>query len=336
MLRQALESFHLEPDIDLDLMQPNQSLATLTGVVIAACHNVFETYSPDRVIVQGDTTTAFGAALAAYYGRIPVAHVEAGLRTNHRYNPFPEEMNRRLVASLADIHFAPTPRAVRQLQREGVDRDSIFLTGNTVVDALEWLRAHTSSEDVSNEVRELVAANPERLVLITSHRRESFGAQLSATLEGVARLALAFPDRTFFFPVHLNPNLRAQVLPRLHAVPNIILSDPVSYVDLLHVMSAAELIITDSGGIQEEAPSFGTPVIVLRRFTERPEGMRAGFSRLVPPDEQQLMHVAKSWLKRGRRRALVGRSNPFGDGKAADRIVAALEAAHSAEHTSGA
>lgn len=321
MLQQAMDSFGLAVDIDLAIMQPNQTLAGLTGAAVMACDAVIKDFGPDVVLVQGDTTTVLAASLAAYYNKIAVGHVEAGLRTNDRYNPFPEEMNRSLLGSLATYHFAPTDRAARSLRREGVPAKSIFVTGNTVVDALETLRSGLREEAVSSHVQAAVAAGKGRFVLVTCHRRESFGNDLEVIVGALKSLAERFPDRVFFFPVHLNPNVRQQVMPRLASIDNIILSDPVPYQDILYCLSRAELVLTDSGGLQEEAPSFHVPVIVLRRTTERPEGIRAGFSRLVALEHDAIVQLAGIWLKTGRRDKLAGRGNPYGDGGAARRIA---------------
>lgn len=321
MLRQAMTSFGLDVDVDLDIMQPNQTLAGLTSAALLSCDVVIKDVRPDVVLVQGDTATVLAASLAAYYNKTAIGHIEAGLRTHDRYNPFPEEMNRSLLAPLATYHFAPTDRAVRNLRREGVPAESIFMTGNTVVDALETLRSNVREEDVSPHVRDAVAAAEGGFVLVTCHRRESFGNGLEVIVTALKSLAERFPDRVFFFPVHLNPNVRQQVMPRLASVDNIVLSDPVPYRDILYCLSKAELMLTDSGGLQEEAPSFHVPVIVLRHTTERPEGIRAGFSRLVALEHDAIVRLADTWLRTRRREKLVGRSNPYGDGGAAKRIV---------------
>lgn len=324
MLQQALQSFDLEADLDLAIMQPSQTLAGLTAVAVQACDQVLASQRPDVVLVQGDTTTVMAASLAAYYQRIPVGHVEAGLRTGQRYNPFPEEMNRSLMAPLATFHFAPTHEAAANLRREGVAEAHIHVTGNTVVDALETLQAGFREEIVSENVRDVVAKAGDRLVLVTCHRRESLGHDLDVIVRSLETLAGQFPDRLFFFPVHLNPRVRQQVLPRLGGISNIVLSDPVAYQDILYCLSKAELVLTDSGGLQEEAPSFHVPCLVLRQTTERPEGIRAGFTVLVPLDHEGLTRTVAEWLKSDRRYLLKGQPNPYGDGKAAERIVAIL------------
>lgn len=324
MLQQALGSFGLEADIDLDIMQPSQTLAGLTAAAVEACDKVLAAHRPDVVLVQGDTTTVVAAAMAAYYQRIPVGHVEAGLRTGERYNPFPEEMNRSLLAPLATYHFAPTRRAADNLRREGVADSRIHVTGNTVVDALESLRAGIGEHNTSASVRETVLKAEGRLVLVTCHRRESFGHDLEVIIGALKALAAEFPDRLFFFPVHLNPLVRQQVLPHLRGIANIALSDPIPYQDMLYCLSKAELVLTDSGGLQEETPSFHVPCLVLRRTTERPEGVEAGFAALVPMEHDGLTRAVSRWLRENRRQVLQGLPNPYGDGNAAQRIVRIL------------
>lgn len=324
MLQQALASFQLDADIDLAIMRPSQTLAGLTSAVIEASDRVLSEQRPDVVLVQGDTTTVVAASMAAYYQRIAVGHVEAGLRTGDRYNPFPEEMNRSLLAPLASYHFAPTTGAAENLRREGVPDHRIHVTGNTVVDALETLRAGLDESHISPHVKEAADKAPGRLILVTCHRRESFGRDLEIILSALRALAARFPERLFFFPVHLNPAVRQQVLPQLGGIPNIILADPIPYQDMLFCLSKAELVLTDSGGLQEETPSFHVPCLVLRRTTERPEGVAAGFAKLVPLEEDELVDTAADWISHNRRDHLKGLSNPYGDGKAAARIVSIL------------
>ncbi len=324
MLYQTLSSFGLSPDIDLNIMTSEQTLGELTARVLTACEKVFKDDRPDLVLVQGDTTTVLSAALAAYYAKIPVGHVEAGLRSFDRYNPFPEEINRKMVSALATLHFAPTELSAAQLKGEGIEESHIFMTGNTVVDALKELR-HTMANAVTPWVRASIEQSDEKLVLVTCHRRESFGKDLETILNAVRIIANQFPDRLFFFPVHLNPSVRTVVHARLSDVSNIHLCDPVSYADMLYALSKAELVLTDSGGLQEEAPSFGVPVVILRRTTERPEGIDAGFSSLSNIDENEIVSLAMRWLQTSRKKQLVGRPNPYGDGNAAARIVDSLE-----------
>ncbi|WP_185966149.1 non-hydrolyzing UDP-N-acetylglucosamine 2-epimerase [Rhodopseudomonas palustris] len=327
MLDQALASFDLVTDLDLGVMQPNQTLPGLTAALLTALSAAIAQAKPDRVVVQGDTTTAFAAALAAYYARLPVAHVEAGLRSGDRYNPFPEEINRRIVASLAELHFAPTERAFQALRREGIAEATIHLTGNTIVDALHLLKARLDTpgglDRISAPVKAF-GADGRRLVLVTCHRRENFGDDLAAICRAVARIARAHPDCLIVFPVHLNPNVRAQVMPLLSGLGNVALCEPVAYDDLIYLLSRATLVLSDSGGIQEEAPSFGVPVLVLRRTTERPEGVDAGVAELVGADENLI--VARAAFRLGSEAGLlpVG-TNPYGDGRAAVAIADILE-----------
>lgn len=322
MLAQALQSFDIVPDIDLELMTHNQTLAELTGVVVKHVQKALAKLVPDWVLVQGDTTTAFAAALAAFYQGIKVGHVEAGLRTYDRVNPFPEEMNRRLISSLANLHFTPTQRASGALQREGIPADRIALTGNTVVDAIEHLAK--TGVGASGFMTEVVRCAKGRLILVTCHRRESFGPDLEAILGALTQLAKIYPDHHILFPMHLNPNLRTQVLPQLSEIENVTLCDPIAHSDLLFALEHSQLVITDSGGIQEEAPSFGAPVIVIRHTTERPEGIEAGFAKIVAPDAEALLLQARKWLDTDLRSRLQGQANPYGDGRAAQRIAERL------------
>ncbi|KIZ39172.1 MULTISPECIES: UDP-N-acetylglucosamine 2-epimerase (non-hydrolyzing) [Rhodopseudomonas] len=323
MLAQTLAAFDLVPDEDLAVMRHDQGLAELTAQLITKLTQTIRAVQPDLVLVQGDTATAFAGALAAFYQRIAVGHVEAGLRSYQRYNPFPEEGNRKLIGALADLHFAPTQRAVDALRREAIDPAAIHLTGNTVVDALLALRARLDTPAgaglVSATIRN-IAADAGRIVLITCHRRESFGDDLAAICRAIRRIALAHPQLQFVFPVHLNPNVRAQVMPLLGDIGNVSLLDPLGYVDFIYLLSRSVLALSDSGGIQEEAPSFGVPVLVLRSTTERQEGIDAGFAELVGADEELIVARAAHLLQ-GATAGLSGKANPYGDGTASRRIV---------------
>jgi UDP-N-acetylglucosamine 2-epimerase len=327
LLSDCLELFELRPDWSLNVMRPEQHLAHLTGAVLSGVSAVLEVWPPDRVIVQGDTVSAFAGALAAFYHRVPVGHVEAGLRTGDIYAPWPEEVNRRLVAGIADLHFAPTPRARAALLREGVAEERISVTGNTGIDALFWisgrldtqaeLRARTRAklgEDFAHE------SEGKRLILITGHRRESFDGGLERVAAAIGRIALR-PDITIVFPIHPNPNVRRAFRP-LSGRRNILLVEPVSYPELVYLLRCCHFVVTDSGGIQEEAPSFGKPVLVTRETTERPEAIELGLAQLVGTDEQRLYKAMCALLDdpeayRGMSRV----TNPFGDGKAAGRIA---------------
>jgi UDP-N-acetylglucosamine 2-epimerase (non-hydrolysing) len=322
MLAQALETFGIEPEINLDVMTPNQGLPDLTASLIQMLSETIARFRPDRVIVQGDTTTAFAAALAAFYQHVPVAHVEAGLRSHDRRNPFPEEVNRRLITSIADIHFAPTQNAAAALKAESVSAEAVHVTGNTVVDALQMLQGRLEAggiEPVSPKMREL-GADGRPLILVTCHRRENLGPDLLAICRALDRLARRHPNHHLVFPVHLNPVVRTEVMPLLDNTANISLLDPVTYPDLVYLLSRAVLVLSDSGGIQEEAPSFGIPVLVLRRTTERFEGIEAGVAELVGADEELIVQRATDLLSSICRNRVQG-PNPYGDGRASERIV---------------
>ena len=312
MLDQAFELFGITPDIDLDLMRPDQTLNELASRVFAALDATLAKESPDWLLVQGDTTTAMCASVAAFHRRVRVGHVEAGLRTGDFQHPFPEEMNRRVADLVADAHFVPTRRAAQALEGERVPSGQIFLTGNTVVDALL---------DIAGREKDLAE---EDLVLITAHRRESFGEPLERVVRAIGRLAERFPATRFVHVTHPNPNV-ARVVRRNEGRPNVTLVDPVDYLELVRMMRRARLILTDSGGIQEEAPTFGKPVLVLREKTERPEGVEAGLARLVGTDEELIVSEASTLLGDGAaRRRMAGRGNPYGDGLASERIAAIL------------
>jgi UDP-N-acetylglucosamine 2-epimerase (non-hydrolysing) len=324
MLAQALSLFSIVPDVDLQLMTPDQSLASLTQGAIGGLTACLGTLRPDMLLVQGDTTTVFAASLAAFYLGVKVGHVEAGLRSHDIANPFPEEANRRLTSVLTTLHFAPTPLARDELLREGHDPASIVVTGNTVVDALLGLSATLGPGRCP--LLERLAPQAGRFVLVTSHRRESWGQALTDICDAVADLARAFPDVTFLYPVHRNPHVREVVFATLQGLPNVLLTDPLDYQSFVLLMRDATLILTDSGGVQEEAPTFRTPVLVLRRVTERPEASRMGLARLVGTDRAVIVAEASKLLTdEAAREAMRRGPNPYGDGRAAQRIVAALK-----------
>jgi len=313
LLDSPLGLFGIQPDVDLDLMQPDQGLNALCARVLEKVDGLLSEQRPDWVLVQGDTTTVMAASLAAFHRSVRVAHVEAGLRTGDLANPFPEEMNRRLADLAASLHFAPTRRSAENLRREGIPGDRIHVTGNTVVDALSRIAAAD-------------AAPPDgaRLVLVTSHRRESFGEPMRRAFRAIARLARRFPDHEFVFPVHPNPSVAAALDP-LREVPNVRLVPPADYRQLVAWLRAARIVLTDSGGIQEEAPTFGKPVLVLRDTTERPEGLERGVARLVGTDEERIFAEAERLLTDASAyAAMAGAGNPYGDGRAADRIAGLL------------
>lgn len=328
MLDQMLNLFEIIPHIDLNLMQPDQSLADLTSRVMSKITEVLEREKPDWVLIQGDTTTVMVTALAAFYLRIPVGHIEAGLRTNDPYRPFPEEINRRLVSVLATYHFAPTKRAYDALLHEGICSDRIFLTGNTVIDALHWI-LHTP---VSREAQKLIASlgigDPvcsKKLILVTAHRRESFGAPFESLCLGLRRIADHNDDVIIVYPVHLNPNVRTPVWKLLANHSGIRLIEPLSYEPFIRLMNAAYLVLTDSGGIQEEASVLGKPVLVLREVTERPEILEAGIGKLVGTDAEKIaMETEKLLRDKEHYQSMAKSAELFGDGQAAKRIVNAL------------
>lgn len=329
MLDHVLQLFEIEPDVDLNLMRPGQDLTDITAHVLTSMRSVLRDMRPDRVLVHGDTTTTFAASLAAYYERIRVGHVEAGLRTGNIYAPWPEEMNRKLTGAIADAHFAPTASARDNLLREGVSEQNIFVTGNTVIDALLDV-AHRIRED-EQLADELASRFPflrsdRRLILVTGHRRENFGEPFERLCRALATLA-SRDDVQIVYPVHLNPNVQEPVRRILGGLSSdaVSLIDPVDYVEFVYLMTRAHIIITDSGGVQEEAPSLGKPVLVMRETTERPEAVAAGTVRLVGTDEERIVAEATQLLEDEEHyRRMSEARNPYGDGQAAARIVNAL------------
>jgi UDP-N-acetylglucosamine 2-epimerase (non-hydrolysing) len=319
MLEPVLDLFGIVPDHDLQLMTPNQTLSGLTAAVIAGTTAILQADRPDWVVVQGDTTTAFGSSLASFYQGVRVAHVEAGLRTSDKHSPFPEEANRRMVDTLSDLHFAPTERARQNLLREGTAPETVHVTGNTVIDALRFVVARDY-----NFAAGPLAGIPfdRRIVMVTAHRRESFGPGLIAICSALTQLADEVDDIQIVYPVHLNPNVRDPVYERLGEHPRISLIPPLDYVSLVHLMRRSTLILTDSGGIQEEAPSLGKPVLVLRATTERPEAVEAGCARIVGTDQARIVGMARQLLQdRAAYRRMARVANPFGDGHASERIA---------------
>ncbi|MFN4218134.1 MAG: non-hydrolyzing UDP-N-acetylglucosamine 2-epimerase [Candidatus Bipolaricaulia bacterium] len=331
MLDQVLEIFQIHPDYDLNLMRPNQSLYQLTADTLVALESVMQQEKPDIVITQGDTTTAFVASLAAFYAQIKIARVEAGLRTHNKYSPFPEEINRLLADQIADIHFAPTERAKQNLLREGVSSEKIFVTGNTVIDALQqtWARVRTldfcEKFPVPTEVFAQIERGEKKLLLVTGHRRESFGPEFESICLGLKKIAQHYPDVVLIYPVHLNPNVRAPVRKILSRTDRVFLMEPLDYEKFVWLMGRAFFILTDSGGIQEEAPALGKPVLVMRKVTERPEALEAGTARLVGTDAENIFCEAARLLEDRTAYEQMARAvNPFGDGHAAARIVRIL------------
>jgi UDP-N-acetylglucosamine 2-epimerase (non-hydrolysing) len=330
MLDRVLQLFEIKPQYDLDLMQPDQSLAALTGAVFSNLDPVLRQTQPDWVLVQGDTTTVMAAATLAFYHHVRVGHVEAGLRTGDKHNPFPEEINRRLTSVVADLHFAPTEWSRGNLLREGIPSQQIVVTGNPVIDALQSVANMPPNQEVTALLDSLGLQSdgdePSRLVLITAHRRENFGEPLENICTAIRRLAEVYVDDVrFVYPVHLNPNVQETVYRLLAGVPNITLLPPLDYLPFVHLLKCAALVLTDSGGLQEEAPAFGVPVLVLRDVTERPEGVEAGAVKLVGTDTERIIAETRRLLDDPSAYAHMAHAvNPYGDGHAAPRIVKAL------------
>ena len=320
MLAQMLERFQVRVDFEMDLMEPNQSLYRLSSKAIAAFEEVIGKSRPSMLLVQGDTTTAFLGALCAFYGKIPVGHVEAGLRTGDKYFPFPEEVNRRLITAVADLNFCPTEGNRRNLLREGVPESTLFVTGNTGIDTLLL----AAGLDHPFPLPDLDLAG-KRLILVTAHRRESFGDPMLQIFGAIRDLAAAYPDAEVVYPVHLNPNVQKPARELLGGIRNVRLCAPMDYFDFVAAMSRAHLILTDSGGVQEEAPTLGVPVLVLRNETERPEAVEAGTVRLAGTRREDIVREARRLLDDPAEREKLRRaSNPYGDGKAAPRIAEAV------------
>ncbi len=326
MLDQVLEVFRLEPDHDLNIMTGNQSLFDVTSKVISKLQDVLASEKPDLVVVQGDTTTTFAGALAAYYSRTKVAHLEAGLRTNNKFAPFPEEINRRITSVVADIHFAPTTWSRDNLIRENIPSEDIFVTGNTVIDALFHIVDLLKKTDRNfNQVLEGINFDG-MVILITGHRRENFGEGFRNICEAIKDLATEFGEVQFLYPVHFNPNVRKPVTEILHGVRNVHLVEPLDYEPFIYAMNKSYMVLTDSGGVQEEAPSLGKPVLVMRDTTERPEAVEAGTVKLVGTDKQKIVEGVSSLLTDEDEYSRMSRANnPYGDGRASERIVRILE-----------
>jgi len=338
MLDAVLTLFGIAPAYDLDIMKKGQDLTGVTCAVLEGMRKVIADFRPDRILVHGDTTTTLAATLAAYYQKVPVGHVEAGLRTHNIYSPWPEEINRKLTGGIADLHFAPTAWARDNLLREGIPEQTVFVTGNTVIDALLEVAARLENNAVLT--RELAVQFPfldagKRLVLVTGHRRESFGDGFERICRALAAIAQR-PDVQIVYPVHLNPNVQEPVNRLLGGIGNVHLIKPVDYLPFVYLMTRAHVILTDSGGIQEEAPSLGKPVLVMRDTTERPEAVRAGTVRLVGTDDRAIIREAELLLDDGEAyRTMSIAHNPYGDGKASARIVEQVARAHGLERSAG-
>ena len=323
MLDSVLDIFRLVPDFDLNIMEPRQTLSTITSKCLLGMEEVLEQARPDLVLVHGDTSTTFAGALAAFYHRVPVGHVEAGLRTYDKYSPYPEEMNRRMVSAIADLHFCPTPSNRDNLAREGIEQ-GVFLTGNTVIDALQTtvVKDFHFSEGVLNDLDYV----NRKVILVTCHRRENYGTPMAHIMTALRRVADAFPDVELVYPVHLSPVVQEAAHQYLDGHPRIHLIAPLAVDEMHNLMARCHLVMTDSGGLQEEAPALGKPVLVLRRETERPEAVQAGTVKLAGVEEEDIFSMARGLLTDPRAYAAMAHAvNPYGDGLACRRIADAIE-----------
>lgn len=326
MLEQALDVFDLTPEVDLRVMAPGQTLHDVTSKTVLGMRGVLAEHTPAWVIVQGDTTTAFAAGLAAFYEKVPVAHVEAGLRSGERYAPFPEELNRRLVDQIAELLFAPTESAASALRSEGVPAERVYVTGNTVVDALLAARQVVRARSLAPGGLAEAAVAGRRIVLVTAHRRESFGDAFRSICIALRRIVRENQDVCVVYPVHMNPNIDGPARALLGGEERIVLVPPMPYLDFVALLERSHLVLTDSGGVQEEAPTFGKPLLVLREVTERPEGISAGVAKLVGTSADRIASEANALLADpAQYRAMANATNPYGDGCAALRIVDILE-----------
>ncbi len=323
MFDQVMDIFGITPDIDLNLMQPNQTLASITARVLTAMDEVISTHKPDWILVQGDTTTVMATGLVAYYHRIKLGHVEAGLRTNDKFQPFPEEINRRIADVVSDLYFAPTETNRQNLLKENVAEKAIVITGNTVIDAVLMTAARVAKKPLPESVGHI---NGKRLILVTAHRRENFGEPLVNICKALSEIAERYRDSVHIvYPVHLNPNVQKPVYELLGDIPNITLTPPVDYETLVGLMHRAHIVMTDSGGLQEEAPSLNKPLLVLRETTERPEAVEAGANKIAGTDPTVIVREAVRLLEDPEVYAqMASAKNPYGDGQASQRIVRAI------------
>jgi UDP-N-acetylglucosamine 2-epimerase (non-hydrolysing) len=323
MLDQVLHTFGIAPDHDLHIGREGQTLADITGRALEGLTALMADERPDLVVLQGDTSTAFSAALAAFYERVPAVHVEAGLRTGDPMAPYPEEVNRRLISQLAALHLAPTPSAVTNLRREGIHDEAIVCTGNTVIDALAWVLAQPVGTP-SDELGALLA-DERRMILVTVHRRESWGSPMAGVARALAAVARANPDVVVVLPAHKNPTVRAALEPALGGIDNVAMIEPLPYAEFVRLLQRSHVVVTDSGGIQEEAPSLGKPVLVLRDVTERPEAVTAGTVALIGTNERTVADRLQALLDEPEVYARMAQAqNPYGDGRAAARTVGAI------------
>lgn len=319
MLHQVLNTFNIIPKYDLDIMKPNQSLTQITTRSLDGLSNLINQEKPDMILAQGDTTTTFTASLAAFYNKVAFGHVEAGLRTNDKYDPFPEEMNRRLAGVIADLHFAPTPKAKENLLAEGIPDEKIFVTGNTVIDTL--LSVAEKPYSFKDPVLQAIYIGSRRMMLVTSHRRENWGAPMNRIAEAVKEIALSNLDLDIVFSLHKNPIVRDAILSTLSNIKNVFLIEPPDYLPFVHLLKRSYIVLTDSGGVQEEAPSLGKPVLVMRNTTERTEGITAGTAKLVGTDKNIIINSVNTLLNDTVEYNNMAHSvNPYGDGSASARI----------------
>lgn len=327
MLDQVLEFFEIKPDIDLNLMTKSQSLGALSSKVLLKMEEVFNKIKPDIVLVQGDTTTAFLAALVAFYQKIKVGHIEAGLRTYNKFSPFPEEINRQLISKIADLHFAPTKSAYDNLINEKINQDTLFLTGNTIVDAINWGIKKINNFNYLEKSEEIKKINnlinfSRKTVLVTMHRRESFGEEIINVCKALKHISKKYNDINIVYPVHLNPNVRKPVEKMLSGIKNIKLIEPLSYESFLYLMEKSYFIITDSGGVQEEAPTLQKPVLVIREFTERTESLELGMSKLIGTETANIVNNVTSLIEnKNEYNNMISGTNPYGDGTASFKIL---------------
>lgn len=323
MLHQVLDIFHVKPKYNLDIMRTKQSLAEITVRSLQGLEQIILKEGPDIVLAQGDTTTTFAACLAAFYNKVAVGHVEAGLRTDNKYDPFPEEINRRLTTVLADLHFAPTPAAKKNLLAEGVPSSRIYVTGNTVIDAL--LSVAGQPWTFTDPLLANAGLDGRRMILVTAHRRENWGEPMASICSAIRKIVEEFPDVFVVFAVHKNPVVRSTVFPALSKMDRIHLIEPPDYVPFVHLLKKAYLVLTDSGGVQEEAPALGKPVLVMRNTTERPEGVEAGTAKLVGTSSERILNEARELLTNpDAYNSMAKAVNPYGDGHASARIREAL------------
>jgi UDP-N-acetylglucosamine 2-epimerase (non-hydrolysing) len=327
MLNQVMDFFEIKPDIFFNLMADNQSLESLSSKVLVEMNSLLTKFNLDIILIQGDTTTAFLTALAAFYKKIKIGHVEAGLRTYNKYNPFPEEINRQLISKVADLHFVPTEKSYNNLISEGIDSKGVFLTGNTIVDAIEWSinkikknKAKIESNDFFKEV--FSDGKNKKIILVTMHRRESFGLDIENICYALKEIVDKYENVKIVYPVHLNPNVKKPVFKILSGIKNIILTEPLDYESFIWLMNLSDFIVTDSGGVQEEAPTLKKPVLVIRKFTERVESLELGISKLIGTDRDSIVkHISELLDNREIYAQMIPKSNPYGDGKASERIV---------------